>query len=239
MHWPVRHAAAVISCSEHERRLWEQIGVSSRTIPLWIDVPFVREHAGERYPVEFSRPLVLFVAQLKYRKGFDVLANAMPCITAHFPRATFVFVSHNPARRAELERMAEANGTRANLHIIERLNEADKVRLYNTADVLAFPTRYEGFGLPALEGMAAGCPVVTSNIPVVDEIVKDGENGLMVPRDNPDALGQAILRVLEDRLLRDKLVANGFETLNRFAPGPFVAQTEALYTRVCGARSAS
>jgi glycogen synthase len=237
MHWTVSHADAVIACSEHERRLWAQLNIEAETIPLWVDAPFIRAHAGERYSVEFSHPVILFVAQLKYRKGFDLLARAMPLVTAQYPQATFVFVSHSPIHRSTLERMTRENGTWTNLRVIERATEEEKVQLYNSADVLVFPTRYEGFGLPLLEAMASGCPVVTTAIPVVDEIVCDGENGLMAPREDPQALSAAIVRVLQDRTLREKLVANGFKTLARFDEETLTARTEALYQRVARSKS--
>ncbi len=106
------------------------------------------------------------------------------------------------------------------------------MRLYDSADVLAFPTRYEGFGLPLLEAMAAGCPVVASDIPVVDEIVRHGENGLLTPREDAHALGDAIVRVIRDRALREKLVVNGFETLKRFREEDLVPRIENVYARI-------
>lgn len=237
MHWPVRHANAVIASSNHERELWKHAEIESETIPLWIDEEFVRGLAGEKYATEFAHPVILFVAQLKYRKGFDILARAMPRVTAQFPNATFVFVSHSPIHRRELERLADETNTRANLKIIEQVNEADKVRLYNSADMLAFPTRYEGFGLPLLEAMAAGCPVVASDIPVVDEIVTNGENGLLTPREDAHALGDAIGRVIQDRALREKFIVNGFETLKRFRENDLVARIEDVYARVTSFKS--
>jgi glycosyltransferase involved in cell wall biosynthesis len=69
---------------------------------------------------------------------------------------------------------ARERGLYSNLHFQSEVSEDDKVRLYNSADVYVLPTRNEGFGLPLLEAMAAGCLVVSTNIPVVDEIVRDG-----------------------------------------------------------------
>jgi glycogen(starch) synthase len=120
MHWPLEHADGVIACSDHERDLWKCIQVESETIPLWIDQAFIRAHAGEKYPARFGSPIILFVAQLKYRKGFDLLARAMAGVTSQFPSATFVFVSHSPIHRRELEEIARETGTLGNLKVIER-----------------------------------------------------------------------------------------------------------------------
>ncbi len=232
MHYPIHHAPAVIACSEHEHGIWAALGIESETIPLWVDVPYITGLRGARYAQEFSKPVILFVGQLKYRKGFDVLARAMPLVLQDFPQASFLFVGHSPIHRRELEMIAQKDGTSDHLTILERVSEENKVRLYNSADVSVLPTRYEGFGLPPLEAMAAGCPVIASDIPVVDEVVTHEHNGLLVPRDNPRALADAILRVLREPALRDCLVANGFETLKRFDEHELTARNQRVYERV-------
>lgn len=232
MHFAVRHASAVIACSEHERSIWTSLGIESDKIPLWVDTPFIVGLAGERYANEFPRPVILFVGQLKYRKGFDVLARAMPLVLERFPDATFLFVGHSPIHRRDLEDLARESGTADHLRIIERVSEEEKVRLYNSADVSVLPTRYEGFGLPPLEAMAAGCPVVASDIPVVDEVVRNEYNGLLVPRDDPPALANAIGRILGDEPLRTRLIANGHATLKKFDEDELITQIERVYSRV-------
>jgi glycosyltransferase involved in cell wall biosynthesis len=232
MHFPVHHANAVISCSEHERGIWSEMHIESETIPLWVDVPFIAGLRGGRYGEEFPRPVILFVGQFKYRKGFDVLARAMPLVLQDHPNATFLFVGHSPIHRRELEAIARKDGTSEHLRILERVSEEDKVRLYNSADVYVLPTRYEGFGLPPLEAMAAGCPVIASDIPVVDEVVRHEENGLLVPRNDPRALADSIARMLGDDALRARLIQNGFETLKRFDEDELAARNEAVYARI-------
>lgn len=232
MHYPVHHANAVIACSDHERGVWAKLHIESETIPLWVDVPFITNLRGEKYRGAFTRPVILFVGQFKYRKGFDVLARAMPLVLEPFPQATFLFVGHSPIHRRELEALAKKDGTSEHLGIIERVSEEDKVRLYNSADVFVLPTRYEGFGLPPLEAMAAGCPVIASDIPVVDEVVCSEENGLLVPRDDPRAFADAIVRIVRDDALRARLTRNGYETLKRFDEDALTARIENIYARI-------
>lgn len=238
MHYPAHHADMVIACSEHERGIWRKLGIESETIPLWVDAPFIANLRGEKFQREFSRPVILFVGQFKYRKGFDVLARAMPEVLRDFPNATFLFVGHSPIHRRELEWIAKKDGTSEHLQILERVGEEDKVRLYNSADAYVLPTRYEGFGLPPLEAMAAGCPVIASDIPVVDEVVQHEYNGLLVPRDNPRALAQTIARMLRDENLCARLIQNGFETLKRFDENDLTARNENVYARAMQQREA-
>lgn len=238
MHYPVHHANAVIACSDHERAIWDKMHIESETIPLWVDVPYITSLQGEKYHETFPRPVILFVGQFKYRKGFDVLARAMPFVLQHFPNAMFLFVGHSPIHRRELETISRENNTSDHLKIIERVSEEDKVRLYNSTDVSVLPTRYEGFGLPPLEAMAAGCPVVASDIPVVNEVVQNESNGLLVPRDDPQALAASIVRVLQDDALRACLIQKGFETLKHFDENNLVARNEQVYKRVIAGASA-
>ena len=88
-----------------------------------------------------------------------------------------------------------------------RVSDAELRALYAGAAVFAFPSRYEGFGLPPLEAMAMGAPVVASDASSLPEVVADA--GILVPSGQPQALSEALTRVLEDAGLRERLVAAG------------------------------
>jgi glycosyltransferase involved in cell wall biosynthesis len=113
------------------------------------------------------------------------------------------------------------------------ISEEEKLALLRASDVLPFPSRYEGFGLPLLEGMAAGTPVISTNIPVVNEIIEHGENGLLIPYDDSAALGRTILSVLDEPELRARLVAGGQHSLaERFDPQALVERVVEVYRAV-------
>jgi glycosyltransferase involved in cell wall biosynthesis len=205
-------------------------------VPLWLDMEFMAGPAPA-LQLPLSRPIIPYIGQLTVRKCYDLLIDAMPAVVERFPEASFVFVTHNPAQRADLQRMAAARGVQANLHFLGTISEEEKLALLRASDVLPFPSRYEGFGLPLLEGMAAGTPVISTAIPVVDEIVRDGENGLLVPYDDAQALARAIIAVVADRELRSRLVAGGWRALaERFDPATLAARVVATYEAVVAAR---
>ena len=91
----------------------------------------------------------------------------------------------------------------------------DLPAFYSAADAFVLPTFYEGFGLPMLEAMACGCPVVTSNDPAVQEVV--GDAALCADPNDTEAIANAMTRVLEDDALRRTLIAGGLERAKTFS----------------------
>ncbi len=232
IHEPLRHVDAFIPCSRHEAQVLAQLGFGDRpmtVVPLWLDMEFMRGPAPD-LSLPLTRPIIPYIGQLTVRKCYDMVLEAMPSVVARFPQASFVFVTHNPEQRTNVQRMAAERGVEANLHFLGTISEEEKLALLRASDVLPFPSRYEGFGLPLLEGMAAGTPVISTAIPVVDEIVRDGENGLLVPYDDTAALTRALLAVLEDPSLRARLVAGGLRSIDEhFDPARSAAQIVSVY----------
>ncbi|MFL5733637.1 MAG: glycosyltransferase family 4 protein, partial [Chloroflexia bacterium] len=184
MHYPLRAADRLIALSRHEVGVLQHLGLPAEKIahlPLWVDVPYIQSVPyAPSLAAEYPSPHVLFLGQLKERKGYDILARAMPLVLQTCPTATFLFAGQNPARATHLTSICEANGSLPSLVLLGKVGEEDKVRLMRSADCLVYPTRYESFGLPPLEAMAAGCPVIASDLPVVSEMIQSNENGLLV-----------------------------------------------------------
>ena len=98
---------------------------------------------------------------------------------------------------------------------------------YNAADVLLFPSLWEGFGWPPLEAMACGTPVVASNVPAIAEVV--GDAGILVPPDDPSELAGATERVLTDAALSRSLRDKGLTRAAHFTWANAAARTLAVY----------
>jgi len=98
---------------------------------------------------------------------------------------------------------------------------------YNSAEVFALPSRYEGFGLPLLEAMACGTPVVTSTASSLPEVA--GDAALVAPPDDVDALADALYRVLTDDALRQELCARGLARAATFTWEATARRTAAVY----------
>jgi len=108
---------------------------------------------------------------------------------------------------------------------------------YHVSDVYVSPSYTETFGLVNVEAMACGVPVVASAIQGLLEVVEDGVSGLLVPRRDPQALAEAVLRVLTDADLRARLIENGFQRYRRmFTMESMVNSWIAAYSRVLPTR---
>jgi glycosyltransferase involved in cell wall biosynthesis len=89
--------------------------------------------------------------------------------------------------------------------VVPRATEQDVIRAFRTFDVLVWPSTYEGFGLVLLEAMTQGMAIVATPVGCAPALVRDGENGLMVPRRDGRAVAAAVRRLLGDRDLRERL----------------------------------
>ena len=121
--------------------------------------------------------------------------------------------------------------------VLGRIEDHEMPAMYRAADVLGFPSTREGFGLVVLEAMAAGLPVVASDIPVFQEHLTDGENCLMVAVGDSGPLADALVRGARDAELRSRLVPAGRLTAARFTWERAAEEHEAIYARVHAARA--
>jgi glycosyltransferase involved in cell wall biosynthesis len=238
-HRPLLMMDRVIVLSQHGKEVALKLGVPEKRlaiVPNAIDQDWA-DNPGE-LPAEvkgIEGPLVLYLGQFKYRKGFDLLAKAIPAILKGCPGARFVFAGHSPIHEAELIRLAEAANARDKLVLLHSVSEGQKAALFRRAaqeGVYVLPTRYEGFGIPLIEAMSLGCPVISTGIPVIDELIKAGENGLLFPLEDVDGLAAAVVRVLGDPQLRRQLAQGGLETVRGYFTPVILDQLEEIYREV-------
>lgn len=131
-------------------------------------------------------------------------------------------------------------------NLAEELGIAPRVRFWgvrhdvpeilNAADVFAFPSQYEGFGLAVVEAMAAGLPIVATKIEGVSEIVEDGVSGLLSPKDDLAAFTAALQQLVDDATLRCKLGAAAQQRAQQYDVSRMVRQYEALYEQILSSR---
>ncbi|MCX6022572.1 MAG: glycosyltransferase family 1 protein [Chloroflexi bacterium] len=165
---------------------------------------FCRDHG---LPQRF----ILWVGTLEPRKGISVLLEALSLAQRGLPEEFGTLVVAGPLGWLSegLTARAEALGLGARVRFFGPATRAELVQLYQAAWVFAFPSLYEGFGLPPLEAMACGTPVIASDAPALPEVL--GNAAMFTPALNPDALASALTSLAHDPALRARLRAAGLK----------------------------
>jgi glycosyltransferase involved in cell wall biosynthesis len=186
---------------------------------------------GENAPstVADEARVLLAVCRLEPQKGVDVAVRALARVRGRHANAELVVLGDGP-ERAALERLA--HDLDVPVHLLGRV--PDVARWLRRADVLVHPVRWEGFGLALLEAMLASLPVVATRVSSIPEIVADGETGILVPPDDPGALGDAIGSVLDDP--RELGRAGRERARHEFSVARMAERTTEIYRDVLRAR---
>jgi glycosyltransferase involved in cell wall biosynthesis len=194
----------------------------------------LRKRAGAE-----SRPLILSVGGIEPRKGSDTLAAAVAALKRSGRRPVLAVVGGHSFQdyRAYRDRVL-ASLPELGLELgddvvmLGTVPDAELPGWYAAADVLAFPSTKEGWGLAVLEAMSAGLPVVTSDLPVFREYLVPGRDALMVPVGDAAALAAALASVLGDPRLAGRLRAAGTAVADRFTWARSAAEHQAVYARL-------
>jgi glycosyltransferase involved in cell wall biosynthesis len=166
----------------------------------------------ELYALE--RPFILNVGTLEPRKNLATLLDAYAALRRRGLEHRLVIAGGRGWLYDGVLRRVEELSLKEDVLFLGYVAEEHLPALYCLADLLVFPSLYEGFGLPPLEAMACGTPVITSDSSSLPEVV--GEAGLMVPAQDPEALAEAIAMLLADPGLREDLVRKGLSRASQF-----------------------
>jgi glycosyltransferase involved in cell wall biosynthesis len=236
----VRLAGAIITPSNAVRRdVIERLGVRDERVvaipeapaPHFAPVTDAARLAAAREKYGLPERYVLSVGSREPGKNRPALLRAF----ARLPkRGLALAIAGQPAWRYEDEqRLVERLGLGERVRFLGYVPDADLPALYSGAEAFAFPSLYEGFGLPVLEAMACGTPVVTSDGSALAEVA--GDAALLVDPRDTDALARALERLLADEALRAELRARGLERAGDFSWERAARETLAVYHAVAGA----
>lgn len=174
------------------------------------------------------RPRILFVGRLMKDKRIDLLIQAMQLVCAR-QEAHLLIVGRGDefenlkshACRLKLER---------NVHLLGYVPESDLPALYRSADLFAIASVCEVQSIPALQAVATGLPIVAAEAAALPELVKPGYNGFLIPPGDPEALGQAMLKAIQDTACHARLGHNSLHMLDGHAEQQTFQAYEKLYT---------
>ena len=155
--------------------------------------------------------VIVSVGSFIYRKGFDVLINA----AGYFPENTGVYIIGGKVTE-EYKKLLSAT-KQNNIHFLEYLEHDLLNKYYSSADLFAFPTRQDVWGLAVNEAMANGLPVITTTSCVAGlEMIENEKNGILIPKDNVELLAKSINNVLNNSKLKEQMSMESLKTAKRY-----------------------
>jgi len=159
---------------------------------------------------DFYKPYILFVSTIEPRKNITTLISAFNQLKQKYKiEHQLVLIGQKGWRYQPIFSEIERSPWKDQIHHLNYLSDEMVALFYSRADVFAYPSHYEGFGLPVLEAMTLGAPVVTSNTSSLPEVA--GDAALLVDPKDSTNLAEAILRVISDSQLRHELIQKGKE----------------------------
>jgi glycosyltransferase involved in cell wall biosynthesis len=231
---------AVITVSECSRRdIQHYLGLPSHllhVIPYGVATRFhplpsekIRMHLQKRFGL--STPYILYVGALTIRKNIERALQAFALINQQFPQLCFVLAGPHIWKKTPVEPVIQRLGIADKILLTGPLTDADLPALYNGATLFVFPSLYEGFGMPPLEAMACGTPVITSNTSALPEVV--GDATIMVDPYDVEKLAEEMRRVLADPALQGEMREKGLARARRFTWERTTKETVAVYREIC------
>jgi len=203
----------------------------ARLIRSGVDLASFAAHRGgdsfrRALGIPTAAPLVVQIACFKPQKAPERFVEAATRLAPRFPTAHFLLVGDG-ALRGRLERLGRQVGLEGRLHLPGW--RRDMPAVLDAATVVTLTSRFEGLPRVLVEALAAGVPVVAMSVDGVSEVIKDGENGFLLPPDDVVGLAGRVGEILGDGALRSRLSASAGENLEEFGRDAMVRKQEELY----------
>jgi glycosyltransferase involved in cell wall biosynthesis len=163
---------------------------------------------------KLNQPFIFYCGSISPRKNILRMLEAFNEIKDKIPH-NFYLTGNAEWKMSIVSKYIKENDLDRRVIKIGFVDEDDLPGIYNLADLLLFPSLYEGFGLPILEAQACGCPVLTSNVTSCPEVAGDGAH--IVDPYSVDEIRDGILKIIKDNNYKEQLIKKGFENIKRFS----------------------
>jgi glycosyltransferase involved in cell wall biosynthesis len=233
----IRNATHVICVSEATKRdLMQCLAVEEEKITVIYNG--IDHSVFKPSPVNdgrFSAPYILYVGSERPRKNLTCLLRAFASLKDRGPRfASLRLLKVGSAGRSDGFRTATLEEARRlgidnDVDFVDHVSDQDLAVIYSNALALVYPSLYEGFGLPVVEAMACGCPVVTTDVSSLPEVA--GSAALLVDPHDPAGFAEALQSVILDRDLSTRLRGDGLRRARDFSWDDTASTTHAVYER--------
>lgn len=178
--------------------------------------------------------IIGIVGRLEKVKGINYLLFGMKKILAKFPYAKLEIIGDG-SNAQELKNLSEK--LKISNSVIFFGKFTDVIPFYSRMDVFVLPSILEGFGIVLLEAMAAGIPVVATNVNGIKEVIVNMKSGLLVPPKNPEAIADAVIKIVENPQLAKELAEEGLKRARLFDIKDHLIKLDHLYTNLLGEES--
>jgi glycosyltransferase involved in cell wall biosynthesis len=226
----LRHAAHVLTPSAYLRDLALSWGVQADRVSVLPNpapsLPELPPRAELRRSFELDGDTLAFAGRLAAQKSLDIALAALARVDG-----VTLLIAGEGDERAALERRAAELGLAGRVRFLGPQSRERVLELFRAADAAVLSSSWENFPHTVVEALATGTPVLATTTGGVAEVVRDGENGLLVPAGDADALGEAIRRFFADADLRERLRAASAPSVSRYAPDAVYGQLDEILRR--------
>jgi len=232
----LKHSTKIITISntvaDELRKNFKGIDKKIEIIYEFVDDKFIKQN--QTYDRIVDKPYLLSVGNRKRHKNLSLLVKAFAIIKEKIPHY-LVVAGGKDREKDEVDTLVE--GLNIQERVIQLIKPSDEViiSLYKFADLFVFPSLFEGFGLPPLEAVSLGCPVILSDIPILREVF--GEAGFYFNPYSEEDLAEAILKVISDEKFKIGLLEKQKERLKMFDKDKIIDQYISLFERIIGEKS--
>jgi len=214
------------------RKNFKGIDKKIEIIYEFVDDKFTKQN--QTYDRIVDKPYLLFVGNRRRHKNLSLLVKAFATIKEKIPHY-LVIAGNKDREKDEVDILVENLNIQERVIQLIKLSDEDIVSLYRFADLFVFPSLLEGFGLPPLEAVSLGCPVILSDIPILREIF--GEAGFYFNPHSEEDLAKTILKVISDEEFKIELLEKQKERLKMFDKNKIIDQYISLFERIVGEKS--
>jgi len=228
--WLAKRSARIIGVSDAVRQVMVEMGMpEERTIAIPNGIDLAAFANAPSHPLTAREPGIIMAARLCRQKDHATLLRAVALLRERgLAPPVWLAGSGRASKQKPLEHLADELGLNGQVHFLGLRLDVPELMMNQRICVLI--SHWEALGLALIEGMAAGCAVIASNVPGMCEVIADGVDGLLVPPADPRALADALERLLRDDALASRLGAAARETaLREYGRERMNARYEAVF----------
>ena len=181
--------------------------------------------------IERIKNRVFFAGRLSWEKGADYMIKAWPEVLKKFPGATLVQMGDGDMREDILELIKKLR-IENSVELKPTGPHGEYIKEFKKAEITVCPSLAEGLGIAFIESQACGTPVIGTNVGGSPDIISDGENGLLIEPKNPAVISEAIIKLLSDKKLADRLSSRALETVKKYDWKNIIKQFDEIYKNI-------